>query len=194
MNEDFEEIEEENDVIRQAVDEYKKEEKPKLVNKEKEFVAEFDKEFIKDCRKEYVENKIQHQEEYLKFLLDWYKEYFNKDYPYFLRERPMNDALRVMGNIKKHKWELRWLTNPELVKQEITSDMIRKAKDFPIKELLSDVKGDFAKCPFHSEKTASFYLKGNFGHCFGCGITLDTIDLVMKLENIDFPSAVRKLQ
>lgn len=47
-------------------------------------------------------------------------------------------------------------------------------------------------CPFHNEKTASFYLvpaKGFF-HCFGCGAHGDAIGFVMRYRNLDFPDAV----
>lgn len=52
-----------------------------------------------------------------------------------------------------------------------------------------DRKG-FAKCPFHSEKTASFrvYPDGTY-HCFGCGAHGDVIDFVMNIQNLSFEDA-----
>ncbi|MGN0452130.1 MAG: CHC2 zinc finger domain-containing protein [Acutalibacteraceae bacterium] len=49
---------------------------------------------------------------------------------------------------------------------------------------------DFAKCPFHSEKTASFrvYSDGTY-HCFGCGAHGDVIDFVMNMQNLSFEDA-----
>ncbi len=50
-------------------------------------------------------------------------------------------------------------------------------------------------CPFHDEKTPSFYVnpaKGFF-HCFGCGASGDVIEFVKKIENISFPEAVQKV-
>lgn len=48
----------------------------------------------------------------------------------------------------------------------------------------------FAKCPFHSEKTASFrvYPDGTY-HCFGCGAHGDVITFVMNIQNISFEDA-----
>jgi len=46
-------------------------------------------------------------------------------------------------------------------------------------------------CPFHSEKTPSFYLndeKGKF-YCFGCGEHGDVFDFVMKKLGVDFKAA-----
>src|SRR5579884_312472 len=50
-------------------------------------------------------------------------------------------------------------------------------------------------CPFHNEKTPSFYVvedKGFF-HCFGCGAHGDAIGYVMRSENLDFIEAVERL-
>ena len=39
----------------------------------------------------------------------------------------------------------------------------------------------FAKCPFHSEKTASLSIKNEHYKCFGCGAYGGIIDFVMEL-------------
>lgn len=51
----------------------------------------------------------------------------------------------------------------------------------------------FALCPFHSEKTGSFGVTGNKGHCFGCGWHGDIIQFVSNLFGLNFRSAVEKL-
>ena len=50
-------------------------------------------------------------------------------------------------------------------------------------------------CPFHSEKTASFKVDQNRGfyYCFGCHEKGDTINFVMKNENLDFLTAIERL-
>jgi DNA primase len=50
-------------------------------------------------------------------------------------------------------------------------------------------------CPFHNEKTPSFYVveDKNFFHCFGCGAHGDAIGFVMRADNLDFLEAVEKL-
>src|ERR1700688_4376926 len=50
-------------------------------------------------------------------------------------------------------------------------------------------------CPFHNEKTPSFYVvedKGFF-HCFGCGAHGDAIGFVMRSENLNFIEAIERL-
>ncbi len=50
-------------------------------------------------------------------------------------------------------------------------------------------------CPFHSEKTPSFTVFRNTQsfYCFGCGAGGDVITFVMRMENLDYMSAVEKL-
>ncbi len=50
-------------------------------------------------------------------------------------------------------------------------------------------------CPFHNEKTPSFYVNEDKGlyHCFGCGVGGNVISFIMKIENVDFVEAVKQL-
>ncbi len=50
-------------------------------------------------------------------------------------------------------------------------------------------------CPFHHEKTPSFYVveDKNFFHCFGCGAHGDAIGFVMRADHLDFLEAVERL-
>lgn len=50
-------------------------------------------------------------------------------------------------------------------------------------------------CPFHSEKTPSFYVSPEKGlwHCFGCGAGGDVIDFLQRMEGLTFSEAVARL-
>lgn len=50
-------------------------------------------------------------------------------------------------------------------------------------------------CPFHHEKTPSFFLypETNTFHCFGCGKHGDSVSFVMEMESLDYISTIRKL-
>ncbi|MFW5736315.1 MAG: DNA primase [Halanaerobium sp.] len=50
-------------------------------------------------------------------------------------------------------------------------------------------------CPFHSEKTPSFFVNpdNNFYHCFGCGAGGDAINFVMEIENLTFIESIKML-
>jgi len=69
-----------------------------------------------------------------------------------------------------------------------------------------DVVGDYvnlakaglnyrARCPFHNEKTPSFYVnqEKQIFHCFGCNAGGNAITFVMRIEGINYPEAVKKL-
>ena len=46
-----------------------------------------------------------------------------------------------------------------------------------------------ACCPFHGEKTPSFYVYDDHFHCFGCGVHGDVISFVMQSSGQSFPDA-----
>jgi hypothetical protein len=48
-------------------------------------------------------------------------------------------------------------------------------------------------CPFHGEKTPSFYVYEDHFHCFGCGVHGNAIDYTMRTEDVPFPEAVERL-
>ncbi len=62
----------------------------------------------------------------------------------------------------------------------------------PLKRAGSSLKG---LCPFHGEKTPSFFVsreKGVF-YCFGCGKGGDSITFLMKLKNMEYRDVVEEL-
>jgi len=52
-----------------------------------------------------------------------------------------------------------------------------------------------APCPFHAEKTPSFYINDqkSFFHCFGCGAHGDAVGFLMRHDGLGFPEAVEQL-
>jgi DNA primase len=48
-------------------------------------------------------------------------------------------------------------------------------------------------CPFHNEKSPSFYVYADHYHCFGCGAHGDAIGFVMQTQNAGFMEAVETL-
>ncbi|MGB3268902.1 MAG: DNA primase [Rhodanobacter sp.] len=52
-----------------------------------------------------------------------------------------------------------------------------------------------ACCPFHNERTPSFYVSPakQFFHCFGCGVHGSAIKFLMDYDRLEFPDAVEEL-
>lgn len=52
-----------------------------------------------------------------------------------------------------------------------------------------------ALCPFHQERTPSFYVSPakQIFHCFGCGVGGNAIHFVMRIENLTFTEALKVL-
>ena len=51
------------------------------------------------------------------------------------------------------------------------------------------------KCPFHNEKTPSFFISPDRGtyYCFGCGAKGDIFTFVQEFEGLDFRGALKNL-
>jgi DNA primase len=79
----------------------------------------------------------------------------------------------------------------ERIKAE--SDIVSVVSAFVnLKRSGKDYKG---LCPFHQEKTPSFFVipaKG-FYHCFGCGAGGNSVNFIMAHERLDYPDALRYL-
>src|SRR6478672_6452542 len=79
----------------------------------------------------------------------------------------------------------------ELIKQKL--DIVEEINAVvPLRKSGKAFKG---LCPFHGEKTPSFYVFPETGtwKCFGCGEGGDVFTFVQKRENLDFGEALRLL-
>ena len=84
---------------------------------------------------------------------------------------------------------------PETIIDEIRAraDIVEVVgEQVPLKRAGKDFR---ALCPFHHEKTPSFYVvpRGGFYKCFGCGESGDVFTFLMKRAGVSFQDAVREL-
>jgi hypothetical protein len=97
---------------------------------------------------------------------------------------------------KRIKGRLYQFDFPEGPANGVSDAQIENAREYPIQDLFTElvntpIRGDMAKCPFHPDKTASLSLRRhNRFHCFGCDAKGDTIAFYMKINGVDFMTAV----
>ncbi len=128
----------------------------------------------------------------------------NRDDQWFWREwlkaTDGQELLKITRQIKRLQ-RLRTVSLGRIPKGGLTEEKIQQAKLVPIENLVGQQlkkAGDklISLCPFHKEKTPSFfvYTKSNSFYCFGgCQKGGDVIDFVMLLHGFSFPEAVRWL-
>lgn len=85
--------------------------------------------------------------------------------------------------------------DPLPVEQARAADILAACEALGI-ELRRSGKSWRGSCPFHESKSGTSFTvspdKGLF-HCFGCGASGDTIDLLRRVRGVSFPEAVREL-
>lgn len=172
---------------------------PEVRKQEKEFIEEIKREngeFIRSARLEYLNRQIEAITKRINEIEEEEGKAEKDDLPFWLRKT----LLEIKGyeRLKKKRMGLnfeRHLVEQKItLKDEITPEMIKKAQQFPFEQLIPVNRKFFALCPFHKEKRPSFYIRNNFGYCFGCGWYGDTIKFLMDSKNMTFKEAVKALQ
>lgn len=82
----------------------------------------------------------------------------------------------------------------ELIEEiRISNDIISVVGDYI--QLKRKGKGYFGLCPFHNEKTPSFYVDPvkQLYYCFGCGNGGSVIQFIMGVENLDYIETIKLL-
>lgn len=125
-----------------------------------------------------------------------------KSFWYWYVELTTGEDLRKLAKELKRLSHLYLLAADKLPKPKgkLSDDDIQRAREHPIADLydgkLVRCGRDFkALCPFHKEKSPSFYLytETNKYHCYGCQKHGDPINYLMELKGYKFPEAVKEL-
>ncbi len=121
--------------------------------------------------------------------------------PYYFKIRSQRFLPDITQDIKKISFEINMWNNPQDFYESggVTESQIQMATENDPSNFIDFTRKDgsrwWAVCPFHSEKTASFcyFLDTKKFYCFGCGWHGSIIDVILKLKNLDFISAVKYL-
>lgn len=96
--------------------------------------------------------------------------------------------------LRKLLWYIAELEVDAEGRDNLTQIEIERAKAVPFEKLIDTKKQrNYHLCPFHHEKTPSFWVKDNRCYCFGCGFGGDTIHYARKKYDLSFKDAVRIL-
>jgi hypothetical protein len=79
-------------------------------------------------------------------------------------------------------------------KERLSDEVIQRAREYPIENLVGSSKRGMVCCPFHDDQHPSASIKNNKLHCFACNRTWGTIDFIMEKEGVGFKEAVTSLR
>lgn len=157
-----------------------------LKDKAEEF--EVSEEWAKERRISYLNSRIAYYKNHQTGIMRHIR---SSDF--YIREFIFSSLADSQKEIVSHEKEKYFINNARLLsKSGITEDMIQRAKEYPIEQLLEVKKGK-SLCINHAERNPSMNCKNNFAYCHACGYTGDVIDIKMKLDNLSFVEAIRRL-
>lgn len=152
--------------------------------------------------KKLLRSNVKHVKQYSKDMITSYDGHISRLMVYKRsiveeKERAMYDDLIHELVTEKRDWS-NTIKNFAYKKSGdglINDQDVINAKAFPMRSLITFNSQNFAKCPWHNEKSASLklYNHTNTVHCFGCGKSGDTIEVTRAQFNESFIHAVKRL-
>ena len=151
--------------------------------------------WTKERRKEYLLQEMLKCLIFLTPIYEWYEDATERNVDYLTKKVIQVFARYEYWKKKLHKFfmEYKFTMLREPGNNKITSDMIERAKEYPIENIVKVNKKGFALCPEHDDHRPSMDCRNNFCYCYACGWTGSVLDLYMKLHNTDFATAVEFL-
>ena len=164
--------------------------------------------------KETINNNIaKHRKKYFSMVEDvpdseqkeWFLEFWNIMVVKYSFEAELQKIKSTVSRLNHELHAVRRLKGTEIYesKQQEWDEQKQRARERSIEDIVTPYLemprryGQIirAKCPFHEERTPSFYvyLATNQYHCYGCQKHGDTIGFYMDLKKVDFKTAVMDL-
>lgn len=78
--------------------------------------------------------------------------------------------------------------------EEIPMEMILRAKEYPIEQIVTVGRSGRAKCVFHDGEDENMDIRKNYAFCYVCGASGDAIDVYKAVHDVNFKQAVLALQ
>jgi len=188
-----------HDIWLAFVSEYskKRHEEIKLVRvKIKEWMSDPEMmDFAKKSRMRYLKKQRNNLLKELNLLTDKYVEATRGG----ASEEVLNKMIKVGKNIDKkikgYEISIGVLEGKIEQKDMITDEMIEKAREYPIENLVEVNKIGRAKCPECAIEGHNMDIRNNFGYCYKCNSNFNSLDIYIVLNpGISFREAVLSLQ
>ena len=160
-----------------------------------ELKKELDPKWVKERRKAYLSQKVGKLSLELKAFYEWYEDATERGVSYLIKQICLLfwQVKEAEKNLTRLTMQLCCLDRLEGGQNGITDEMIMRARDYPISQIVEVNNRDFALCPFHEDVHPSLYCKNNFYYCFSCNARGDAIDLFMEVNAVGFADAVKEL-
>lgn len=126
----------------------------------------------------------------------WAAEAEKKESTLALIQKPIEGMeLRLESLRRRIAGELKNLFHPDRQKDSITIEMIERARQSPIENMI-EVNRKIARCisGSHADLHPSMSVKGNYCKCFSCGWHGDAISVAILIHGWNFREAVKNLQ
>ena len=151
--------------------------------------------WIKERRKEYLLPEMLKCLIFLAPFQEWYKDATERNVDYLTKKVIQVFAKYEHWEKRLHKlfMEYKFTILRKPGDNRITLDMIERAKEYPIEDIIEVNRNHFALCPEHDDHHPSMDCKKNFCYCYTCGWTGSVLDLYMKLHKVNFVTAVEYL-
>jgi hypothetical protein len=176
---------------RTAEEFWRRVELPRVKKALQEWEAVMPEKFRRDARLQYLRSKKQealeafgrNREAYIQLVRE------GMDEKSEAAQDILRDAERLAKRIKGYSAAIASMR----ASGGISTEMLERAREYPVERLVEANRRGFAKCVNHDEKTPSMYIRKNYAYCFGCGWTGDPIDVYRKQTGANFREAVKYL-
>lgn len=106
----------------------------------------------------------------------------------------ISEAEGLSKRIRGYEVSIEVLEGKRSEKNTITDEMIERAREYPIKNLIEIGPNGRAKCVFHGGDDYNMDIRKNFAHCYVCSESGDTINIYRAKHGASFQEAIINLQ
>lgn len=158
----------------------------------KEWVnAEENRLFRTAARKRYLNDQRKATLSEFKKNKEQYIELKKQNVEQFILDLLTEEAEKLVKTLRGYEFALDVLENRK--KADITPEMIERAREYQLENILDVDKNGRALCVVHEDSRPSMDCRGNWAYCYACGYHGDAIDVYMKKLGCGFKEAVTAL-